>query len=455
MGRRKTHEEFVKEVHELVGDEYTVVGEYVDAKTKIAVMHNEELCGFCEYKVKPNGFLGGNRCPKCAPRLIGQKRRLTQAEFDRRVEESHGGEYVFLDKYVNSTTKIKVRHVSDKCNNYEYLVAPLSFLDPSRGCPRCSGHVKTHEDFLKDVEASLGGGYEVLDQYENSKKKCRIRHVECGNVFSSTPESFKSREWRKLGCQNCNKRSQKTQKTHSQFTEEVRGLVGSEYSIIGKYKNAMTKIEFVHNSCNHAYSVSPNNFLRGKRCPECFGWRKKTTEEFADEVKGLVGNEYTVSGEYKAARKKVEFTHNECDRKFEMIAYSFMAGNRCPHCSASRGESSVSEALDEYGLNYEHQYTFDDCINKRPLPFDFCVLSEDKTPLVAIEYDGIQHFEPRAHFGGTKGFEATNINDNIKNEYCQKNNIPLLRIPYWEFDNINCLVFDKLVELDIIEEVLA
>lgn len=29
------------------------------------------------------------------------------------------------------------------------------------------------------------------------------------------------------------------------------------------------------------------------------------------------------------------------------------------------------------------------------------------------------------------------MNDEIKNNYCKENNIPLVRIPYWERDNIS------------------
>ena len=40
MGKRKTHEEFVKEVELLVGDEYTVLGQYTNNKNKILMRHN-------------------------------------------------------------------------------------------------------------------------------------------------------------------------------------------------------------------------------------------------------------------------------------------------------------------------------------------------------------------------------------------------------------------------------
>jgi hypothetical protein len=56
---------------------------------------------------------------------------------------------------------------------------------------------------------------------------------------------------------------------------------------------------------------------------------------------------------------------------------------------------------------------------------------------ICIEYDGIQHFESVDYFGGELGFINTQMRDNIKNEYCKNNNIKLIRIPYWDYENID------------------
>ena len=39
-------------------------------------------------------------------------------------------------------------------------------------------------------------------------------------------------------------------------------------------------------------------------------------------------------------------------------------------------------------------------------------------------------------FGSGSKVATDEIRDTIKNDYCKKNNINLIRIPYWEFDNI-------------------
>ena len=56
-----------------------------------------------------------------------------------------------------------------------------------------------------------------------------------------------------------------------------------------------------------------------------------------------------------------------------------------------------------------------------------------------IEYQGQQHYEPIERFGGIERFNLQQKYDNMKKEYCKKNNIQLLVIPYWE-NNIEKII---------------
>ena len=79
---------------------------------------------------------------------------------------------------------------------------------------------------------------------------------------------------------------------------------------------------------------------------------------------------------------------------------------------------------------------FDDCRNKNPLPFDFYLPNYN----ICIEFDGRQHYLPIFYFGGEKMLNYTKNNDNIKNEYCLNNNIKLVRIPYYEINDIENII---------------
>lgn len=111
-------------------------------------------------------------------------------------------------------------------------------------------------------------------------------------------------------------------------------------------------------------------------------------------------------------------------------------GKRCPRCyeetNQSKGVRKIENFLLLNNIEYIKEYRFDNCKFKHTLPFDFYLPKYN----ICIEFDGNQHYEIIEYFGGFEGFVSTKIRDTIKNIYCQQNNIKLIRIPYWDFDNI-------------------
>ena len=101
---------------------------------------------------------------------------------------------------------------------------------------------------------------------------------------------------------------------------------------------------------------------------------------------------------------------------------------------ASRGEIKIFEILTEAGLNFQEEYSFPDLISTsgRPLRFAFAVFDDNGDLDFLIEYQGIQHYEPKSKFGGISGLRKQQYNDMQKREYCAKHNITLIAIPYWE-----------------------
>jgi hypothetical protein len=62
-----------------------------------------------------------------------------------------------------------------------------------------------------------------------------------------------------------------------------------------------------------------------------------------------------------------------------------------------------------------------------------------------IEYDGEFHYKK---FYEEQTFETGQYHDKLKDEYCLKHNIKLIRIPYWEFDNIENILMKEVSEFD-------
>lgn len=230
-------------------------------------------------------------------------------------------------------------------------------------------------------------------------------------------------------------------------TRRVRSIiynkVGNEYKVLSEYKGQDEKFLIRHNKCGTEYKTSYKNFRRGRRCNTCKdNKRRKTKEYFEKEVELLGEGEYIVLSDYVNHKTKVTFRHTKCNKEFVGTPDNFLRGNRCPHCNASKGEYKVMKYLENNSFDYDTQVVFKDLRDNHPLRFDFSV----KTPnnFILIEYDGIQHFEPVKHWGGEKGLKRNQLRDKMKNDYVREKGYNLIRIPYWEFDNIEEILNEEL-----------
>lgn len=233
-------------------------------------------------------------------------------------------------------------------------------------------------------------------------------------------------------------------KTPASFRDEVRNIYGNEYEVLGDYTNNATKIIFMHNVCGKEYTTTPYNFLRQKRCPECTFKYKKDTEYFKREVASLVGTEYVVTGDYKTTSTKLLMHHTTCGSDFKATPHSFLKGTRCPICNSSKGEEAIRQTLTKLKIQYEQEYTFAECTHKKRLRFDFALFKEGEL-LALLEFDGKQHFEPIEFWGGKSHFSNVKSRDAKKENFCIKEGIPLFRIPYWYLNDIPDILEYKII----------
>jgi hypothetical protein len=104
------------------------------------------------------------------------------------------------------------------------------------------------------------------------------------------------------------------------------------------------------------------------------------------------------------------------------------------------------QVLNKFNIKYEYNTSYK-VKHKSYLRWDFIVKINKKRSF--IEYDGRQHFEP-IKFGGMSEEQAevnltkSKIRDNLKNEFCKDKGLRLLRIAYFDKDNIEEIVKDFL-----------
>lgn len=243
------------------------------------------------------------------------------------------------------------------------------------------------------------------------------------------------------GCPKCNTPNINRNTAH--LKEEIFELTGNEYSVLGEYESSLTPIKMKHNLCGYVWSVRLPNFLTGSRCPNCFGNPRKTTSEFKLDIFNLVGSEYDVVGEYVNNKTDIQMIHNICNHKYFVQPNNFLSGSRCPQCAESKGEQVIRKYLDDKKMEFLQEYSFDSLvgIGGNPLRFDFAIFDKNNSLKFLVEYDGEFHYNKIYE---DQNFEEMQIHDKRKNQYCKDNNIPLLRIPYWEFDNIEKILEEQL-----------
>jgi hypothetical protein len=285
----------------------------------------------------------------------------------------------------------------------------------------------------------------ISDTYINANMKMDFK-CECGNPFKTTFRTFKNNN--KHHCDECGKkiaRGKLEKQSSKKFIyEDVRKFFEDHGCTLlsNEYKNCDSKLDYICN-CGEKSQITFYKFKKGQRCKSCGGKKagEWTQVGIQDEVEKYLGDRgYYMKYKYVNNRIKLDLIcpngHNP------RISWSnFKKGRRCSFCAEkSYGNKQIADFLEESEIAYEREVAFDECAYKKKLPFDIFI--ENK---ILIEYDGRQHFEP-VDFGN-KGQEwaidyfAYNLKrDQIKNEFCVKNKIPLIRIPHWEFDNIETIL---------------
>lgn len=225
----------------------------------------------------------------------------------------------------------------------------------------------------------------------------------------------------------------KNKLSHEQWTDKNKDILNqNNISLLGKYIKSDKKILVRFNDCGHEIEMFPSNISRGAKCKICSGNQKLSNSEFKERFENADKyNEYELLSSYKGMNHKIKVKHS-CGHIYDVTASKFIHGNkRCPKCKESKGEKHLYSFMCDHHFNFQRQYKIDNCKLKNKLPFDFAVFDKNNELLCLIEYQGEQHYYSRPFFGGDEGFEYQKLRDNIKRQYCEDNNIPLIEIPYW------------------------
>lgn len=277
------------------------------------------------------------------------------------------------------------------------------------------------------------------DKWDRNRYLCKC---DCGNEVLANKTELISGRKKSCGCLKTN--------------------VIEKYSyLVGQKINKWTVLEITMGKkvccatciceCGTIKSVNIYNLLNDKS-KDCGCGRKKMLRE--TRSKNLVGMRFGKLVAIELLEESNKFNRRvykcKCDCGNEInVPSSSLTTNHTMSCGCllSYYNMYIDVLLDKLKIAHESEKTVD--INGTKYRFDFYLPDYN----LMIEYDGEQHYMP-VNFGenNTKlmkeRLKARQKNDQIKNNYCKENNINLLRIPYWEKQNIETIINNHLQRLN-------
>ena len=425
----KKHEKYVEQLREK-NPYVEVLENYKDSHTPILHLckkHN------VEWKSIPTNVLKGKGCPKCRGEKISNSLYKSHEWYAEELKR-HNLYLKVIEEY--SGMHVSIKHYCIKHNEY-WETTPENALK-SCGCPKCKNEIRreamgmTHEEYIKEISIKRPD-IEVVGKYINMKTKIVHRCLNHDFLWETSPENI----LKGCGCPKCRgeKISNNLSLSHEDYVEELK-IINPNIIVLDKYKNNHTQI--LHKCIIHDFEwkTSPASVLQGCGCPICKGEKignnlRKTHIQYIEEVQ-LINPSIMVLGKYIDAVTPILHKCLKDGHEWYACPSNILSGYGCPICKESKGERKIRLWLNDHNIEYIQQAPFEDCIDKRPLPFDFYLPTYNS----CIEYDGEQHYFPIEYFGGEEYFKYVQYHDKIKNEYCKNNGILLLRIPYYKFQNI-------------------
>jgi hypothetical protein len=191
----------------------------------------------------------------------------------------------------------------------------------------------------------------------------------------------------------------------------------------------------------HEWEAIISSRNNGCGCPYCSG-RYPTKENNLLIINPELCKEWNYSKNKKKpenylpnSNEKVWWKCKECGHKWKSTINNRNNGTGCPQCNESKGEKRIKEYLDSNNIDYIWQKEFEGLLGlgNGLLSYDFYFMEYN----ILIEYQGLQHekYKPGFH-KSEKDFEYQQEHDRRKKEYAQNNNINLLEIWYYDFNNI-------------------
>lgn len=317
-------------------------------------------------------------------------------------------------------------------------------------------------DFI-DLTSQIMGYWEVLEKDQSEEKRGKgvywiCKCLKCNKTIKSIrSDHLRSGASTSCGCQNKKEKTKKEtakNKFKGKHSYDLTSQIFGELTVL-KYSHTQAKTAYwiCECSCGKIVIKSTRSLKQGQH-PSCGHYKKPGIATQAHDLTGQIFNylEVLYFTEKRASNGSIIWKCRclNCGTEIE-VSSSHLKDQISCGCINSKGEYYIKKILNENEINFITQYGYEDLKGKNniKLKYDFYLPDYNKL----IEFDGEQHYNALTDnfWYHDNSFDKRQKYDKIKNEYALSNNIPLVRIPYWERDNItlDMLLGDKYLVKDI------
>lgn len=343
----------------------------------------------------------------------------------------------------------KRRMIRFICDNHkdkgEQLIPVEKLCSTKKPCKYCN-HSKLKETFAEEM-AKINPNITILSKYINWNTKIKCKCNIDGYIWDAAVSVLLYGG----GCPICGRQKANKNESHSfDYISRKITETNNNIEVIGDYRGYKNYIKCRCKIDGYEWESMVCHLISGSAgCPKCAARRTRercglTNKEFVSRINNI-NPDIQVLEKYQNNSTKLKFKCLKHNYIFKATPKSFLygSGNGCPLCSQSSGERRMIQILKNNGRNIITQYSFSDCKNILPLRFD----AYDVDNKIAYEYQGGQHYRPIDFAGKGKDwakeqFKIGKHRDKIKKEYCERNNIKLVEIPYWECNNMEKYLID-------------
>lgn len=252
----------------------------------------------------------------------------------------------------------------------------------------------------------------------------------CGRHFVTDGKSIRSGNTKSCGCRNSKVTAERNRKNLRDFTNQRVGKLVGLYSFI---KDNRTYWHCICD-CGRETDVPSYSMGRTQSCG-CLKHEDLTIKNTKD-ITGQTFGELTAITKTDRIKNSswVWICRCSCGNQVEATTHALCSGHKksCG-CIKSEPENIIVKFLENHHIEYQREKCLLGCRDKRLMPFDFYLPMYN----MAIEYDGEFHYR---QIPGFNDLPSQQHRDEIKTQYCEENDIILLRIPYWDKDNIESIL---------------